>query len=161
LSPAANPAHENYLEALSIAGFDDMIAAVAKELNMEGAVVFQVTFISVSYAIKGWLHKDTSQTEGKAYNIIMPLLLCNETGPELDLEDADGAEDPEWLGRYRYQFDVGALMGDDVSLPHKHCTLYTFSQLFSFLGISRNVARRLSNHPTDAACGYSLYCRRQ
>lgn len=88
---------------------------------MDGLVAFHVTFIAVSYSIKGYMHRDVSGTQAKAFNVIIPLLLStDESGaPELDLLDdtASDSLDPELRGRYRYEYDVAVMMGDDVSIP--------------------------------------------
>jgi hypothetical protein len=69
----------------------------------------------VSQAIRGYVHIDVSQTEAKTYNVIIPLILANDTGPELDLQ-AFGVEgsDRDDIGRYRYVYDEAAMMGDDA-----------------------------------------------
>jgi SET domain len=123
-SPGAGPAHEHYLQALSVAGFDEVLKGIGEHLGMEGLVAFHVTFIGVSYSNRGYLHRDVDHTGGKVYNIIIPLLLANETGPELDLEiwKPDNfclkpdlpADEKCRIGRYRYEYDVASLMGDDA-----------------------------------------------
>ena len=119
LSPAANPAHVNYLQALSIAGFDDVLKAIGDYFDMDGLVAFHVTFIAVSYSIKGFVHLDVTQTQAKTFNVIIPLILSSDetSPPELDILDdtAEREDDPDLLGRYRYEYDVAAMMGDDVS----------------------------------------------
>lgn len=87
LSPAGFPAHENYLQALSAAGFDEMLKGIGEHLKMDGLVAFHVTFIAVSQAIRGYLHIDVTKTQAKTYNVIIPLELAEDTGPELDLWD--------------------------------------------------------------------------
>ena len=121
LSPGDNPSHENYLQALSVAGFDDMLAGIGEALGLETLVAFHVTFIAVSHSTKGYMHHDVTETGAKAFNVIIPLLLANETGPELDLMNSmdeeydyeDDDEDQYRVGRYRYEYDVASMMGDD------------------------------------------------
>jgi SET domain len=123
-SPGAGPAHEHYLQALSVAGFDEVLKGIGEHLGMDGLVAFHVTFIGVSYSNRGYLHRDVDHTGGKVFNIIIPLLLANETGPELDLEiwkpdnfclKPDLAANEKCrIGRYRYEYDVASLMGDDA-----------------------------------------------
>ena len=83
---------------------------------MEGLVAFHVTFIGVSFSTRGYLHHDVVETGGKVYNVIIPLILANETGPELDLEtwkpDLPEDEQDNIVGRYRYEYDVASMMGD-------------------------------------------------
>jgi len=116
-SPGAGPAHEHYLQALSVAGFDEIVQGIGAYLGMEGLVAFHVTFIGVSFSTRGYLHHDVVETNGRVYNVIIPLILANETGPELDLcgWKPDLPEDDEYnqrVGRYRYEYDVASMMGD-------------------------------------------------
>jgi hypothetical protein len=61
------------------------------------------------------LHFDVTRTGAKAFSIIVPIILVNDTGPELDLQ-ANGIEDANArVGRLRYQYDVAAMMGDDAN----------------------------------------------
>jgi hypothetical protein len=115
LSPNGMAAHDDYLQALQWAGFDDVLKSIGEALQMDGLVAFHVTFIGVSQAIRGYVHIDVSQTEAKTYNVIIPLILANDTGPELDLQ-AFGVEgsDRDDIGRYRYVYDEAAMMGDDA-----------------------------------------------
>jgi hypothetical protein len=117
LSPGGPEAQEDYLQALGAAGFDEMLEGVGKYLDMSGLVAFHVTFIAVSRATRGYLHHDVLQTSAKTYNVIIPLMLVNETGPELDLQtgasfDEDFAEVDHIVGRYRYEYEVASMLGD-------------------------------------------------
>jgi hypothetical protein len=117
-SPGAGPAHEHYLQALSVAGFDEVLDGIGKYLNMDGLVAFHVTFIGTSFSNRGFLHFDVKETGAKVYNVIIPLILANETGPELDLQswhpDIPEGEIEEPVGRYRYEYNVAGMMGDNA-----------------------------------------------
>jgi hypothetical protein len=116
LSPADRLAHEDYLQALQLAGFDDVLKSIGEYFDMDGLVAFQVTFIGISRSSQGLFHTDVRRTEAKAYNIIIPLILANQTGPELGLQ-ADLRLDNEGeyaKGRYRYEYNVASMMGDDA-----------------------------------------------
>jgi SET domain len=117
-SPGAGPAHEHYLQALSVAGFDEMLEGIGQYLGMDGLVAFHVTFIGVSFSNKGYLHHDVVKTGAKVYNVIVPLILANDTGPELDLQSwhPELSEDEQEykIGRYRYEYDVASMMGDNA-----------------------------------------------
>jgi hypothetical protein len=107
LSPGGAAAHEHYLQALSAAGFDDILDGIGRHLNMDGLVAFHVTFIAVTFSNRGYLHYDVQNTGGKVFNVIIPLMLANETGPELDLQESSkNSFDEETLrvGRYRYRY---------------------------------------------------------
>ena len=115
-SPGGGPAHEHYLQALSVAGFDEILDGIGKYLGMDGLVAFHVTFIGVSFSNKGYLHHDVVESGAKVYNCIIPLILANDTGPELDLQewrpDLPDDEQDYKVGRYRYEYDVASMMGD-------------------------------------------------
>ena len=115
-SPGGSPAHEHYLQALSVAGFDEVLESIGDYLGMDGLVVFHVTFIAVSFSHKGLMHHDLTNTGAKAYNVIIPLILANETGPELDLQDKELT-----TGRYRYEYNVASMMGDDADHGTSAC----------------------------------------
>lgn len=51
------------------------------------------------------------QTQGKVFNIIIPLLSAKETGPELDIQDYETGD----VGRYRYEPNVAIMQGDDAT----------------------------------------------
>lgn len=50
------------------------------------------------------------QTQGKIFNIIIPLIFANETEPELDIQD----DDTEEVGGYGYEPNVAIMQGDDA-----------------------------------------------
>ncbi|GKY95843.1 hypothetical protein MPSEU_000544900 [Mayamaea pseudoterrestris] len=119
LSPGDNAAHNHYLEALSVAGFDSVLQSIGERFQMEGLVAFHLTFMAVSQSTRGYLHYDVTRTQAKAFNVIIPLILANETGPELDLQNYDEDEEDESkqddrIGRYRYEYHVASMMGDDA-----------------------------------------------
>ena len=133
-SPGAGPAHEHYLQALSVAGFDEILDGIGQYLGMDGLVAFHVTFIGVSFSTRGYLHHDVVETSGKVYNVIIPLMLANETGPELDLcgwkPDAPGDDEYNSLvGRYRYEYDVASMMGDGAVHATSACDYRNTKQM--------------------------------
>jgi hypothetical protein len=114
ISPMDGPSHDDYLRALSAAGFDDVLKHIGEHFGLEGLACYHITFIAVSYCTQGYLHYDISDTGAKVFNVIVPLILANETGPELDVQaDRETNYDPE-VGRLRYQYDVASMMGDDA-----------------------------------------------
>jgi hypothetical protein len=110
LSPADNRAHEHYLQALSLAGFDSMLKGIGEHLGLESLVVFQVTFIAVSQSTRGFVHTDVSDTGARTFNVIVPLIKATNGPPELDIQEN---MDDGKIGRYAYEKDVAALMGDE------------------------------------------------
>jgi hypothetical protein len=116
ISPGDEKAQQSYIEALSAAGFDDILAKIGENLGMDGLVAFHVTFIGVSHSTKGFVHTDAQKTGAKTFNVIIPLILANDTGPELDVLDAEKLDDKgrPLVGRYRYEHDVASMLGDDA-----------------------------------------------
>ena len=96
-----------------MAGFDEILDSIGKYFGFTGLACYSLTFIAVSKCQKGFLHHDTSKTgEGfdtsRAFNIIIPLLLSNETEPELEVaSDVDGM-----VGRLRYQYDFAVMVSE-------------------------------------------------
>jgi hypothetical protein len=114
ISPSDANAHEDYLRALSASGFDEVLQQIGKHFGFKGLAAYHVTFIAVSQCSEGYIHYDATHTGAKVFNVIFPLLLANETGPELDLQDNDKDENGELIGRLRYKYDVASMMGDDA-----------------------------------------------
>jgi hypothetical protein len=118
ISPADEVSQEHYLQALSAAGFDDILSKIGNYFGFKGLACFHLTFIAVSYCTKGFIHRDMTGTgkaanESRAFNVIIPLILSNETGPELDLGSYGYDEGKGEIGRFKYQYDVANM----VSIP--------------------------------------------
>jgi hypothetical protein len=115
-SPGDDKAHDHYLQALSVAGFDNILKSIGEYLGMNGLVVYHVTFIATSWSTKGYLHYDNTNTGTKTYNVIVPLILADDQTPELDLQDwhpdLDEFHQDFKVGRYHYEYDVAGMMGD-------------------------------------------------
>jgi hypothetical protein len=112
ISPSDAASQNDYLQALSSAGFDDMLSKIGDYFGFNGIACYHLTFIAVTRCSKGYLHHDLSETakaetESRAFNMIIPLLLTNETGPELELASYEDSND---VGRYRYEYDVATLV---------------------------------------------------
>jgi hypothetical protein len=110
ISPGGEDAQESYLEALGENGFDEVLEAIGNHLGFDGLVCYHLTFIGVSYSQKSYIHHDFTQVGAKAYNVIIPLLLANETPPELDIR----TDDESMVVGYRYRYGEASLIGDDA-----------------------------------------------
>eukprot|EP00538_Stauroneis_constricta_P004193 CAMPEP_0119571430 /NCGR_PEP_ID=MMETSP1352-20130426/44116_1 /TAXON_ID=265584 /ORGANISM="Stauroneis constricta, Strain CCMP1120" /LENGTH=829 /DNA_ID=CAMNT_0007621109 /DNA_START=132 /DNA_END=2621 /DNA_ORIENTATION=+ len=110
ISPSDQESQEDYLTALSASGFDETLDAIGKFFDMDGLAAYHVTFIGVSHSVRGFLHYDVTKTGVKVFNVIIPLILANATGPELDIRSSDAQD----VGRLRYQYDIASMMGDDA-----------------------------------------------
>lgn len=67
------------------------------------------------------MHVDMDETGSKAWNVLVPLLLANVTGPELGILQTDPETDEKRLGLYRYQKDVAMLIGDGAEHVTAKC----------------------------------------
>lgn len=90
-----------------------------------------MTFIAVSNSIKGYMHYDVTETGAKTFNVIVPLILANETGPELDIQSYwPDEDDGEYkTGRYRYEYDVAPMNGDDAMHASSACDYRTTKEM--------------------------------
>jgi len=110
ISPADERTHEEYLKVLFDGGFGSILENIGKAIQLDGLVAYHLTFLAVSNSVVGYTHHDTTATDGRVYNVIIPLLLEEDVAPELILLD----DETEERGGYKYQVGMAALMGDDV-----------------------------------------------
>jgi hypothetical protein len=111
ISPYNAETNLDFLQELGMAGFDEVLEQIGEHLDMDGLAVYHLSFIAVSHCSEGFIHKDISGTGGKVFNVIIPLILAKDTGPEFDVaeNDMNGL-----VGRLRYQYDVATMMGDNA-----------------------------------------------
>jgi hypothetical protein len=110
ISPGDEGAQTKYLEALGSGGFDKFLKSLGNSLGMDGLVCYHLTFIGVTYSRRSFVHYDFKKTDGKAFNVIIPLILVNETEPELDVRSSDG----NILAGYRYRYGEASVLGDNA-----------------------------------------------
>lgn len=111
ISPNNAATHLDFLQELGIAGFDEVLKRIGEHFDMDGLAVYHLSFIAVSHCSDGFIHKDIAGSGGKVFNIIIPLILAEDTGPELDVSEGDKNG---LIGRMRYQYDVATMMGDNA-----------------------------------------------
>jgi hypothetical protein len=110
ISPGDEGAQTKYLEALGAGGFDKFLKSLGNYLGMDGLVCYHLTFIGVTYSRRSFVHYDFKKTDAKAFNVIIPLILVNDTNPELDVRSTDG----NILAGYQYQHGEGSVIGDNA-----------------------------------------------
>ena len=110
ISPAEDAAQQRYLRALGDGGFDQVLDAIGQHFNMDGLIAYHLTFIGVSQSQDGYIHTDHSNTGAKAYNLIIPLELVDDAGPELNVVDSED----EVIYGYEYEYDTGVMIGDEA-----------------------------------------------
>jgi hypothetical protein len=74
LSPSDAKSVEHYLQALSRAGFDDVLKAIGEHFHYTGLVAYHMSVIAVSHCTPGSLHVDVTGTGDKSINVIIPLV---------------------------------------------------------------------------------------
>lgn len=109
-SPADETAHDDYLRVLSAGGFDEVLQKIGDYFDLEGLSAYHLSFIGVSHCEKGFIHADVFESGRKAFNMIIPLILEEETGPELEILSDDETD----LRHYKYEYNVASMVGDDA-----------------------------------------------
>jgi hypothetical protein len=111
--PAHEASHVHFLKALSAAGFDQVLDAVGKHFNWEGAVVTHISLLAISSGDHAESHADFYETGGKAFNMLTPLILVDGSEAELLIDGQDIVR-----AQLKYQRNEGVLVGDH----NYHCT---------------------------------------
>ena len=109
ISPGDAESHNDFLKQLSLGGFDDVLKSIGEYYKLDGLVAYHLSFLAVSHCVRGYVHRDFSGTGGKAFNIIIPLMVATVTSPELEIED-----DHDQTGGYRNVYDETSIIGDEA-----------------------------------------------
>lgn len=109
ISPDDAEANRQFMQALSDAGFDHVLNAVARQDGLDSITVYYPSFIAVSHCTGAHMHDDSSDLGH--YNVIFPVLQANDPGPELVLGDLD----KEIYASYKYERDHAVILGKDGS----------------------------------------------
>ena len=100
--------HERYLSVLRQGGFDVVLDALGKHLGLNGLDVYSVGFIAETQCEEAFMHTDFERTEGKAFNILIPLDWVETDYPDLLVKQK---EDRQTIGVH-YEPNVGFAVGD-------------------------------------------------
>lgn len=122
-SPADETAHDDYLRVLSAGGFDQVLEKVGTYFNLEGLSAYHLSFIGVSHCEKGFIHADVNDSGRKAFNMIIPLILQEEEGPELEIL----SDDETITQYYKYEYNVASMVGDNALHATASCDYQTQS----------------------------------
>jgi hypothetical protein len=118
ISPFDESTHIEFLKALSKGGFDKVLDFIGNKFGFDGLVAYHLSFIGVSHCTKGYMHNDITGVEGKGFNLIIPLMLATDSGPELELEQWDNQA---IIGRYKYRLNEANMVGDSVAHATAAC----------------------------------------
>lgn len=111
--PATHHAHNDFLKALGRVGFDRVLDAIGTYFGWDGITCVHVSLLGLSQSdtTKNRMHQDYDDTGGKAFNLLIPLIMPKEsTDPELVIEDPDDSV----LGNYKYRYNEGVMVGDEA-----------------------------------------------
>lgn len=108
ISPDDHEANNQFMQALSDAGFDQVLEAIGKKDGLDSITVYYPSFIAVSHCTGSNMHSDS--TEDGHFNVIFPVLQVeNSSGPELIMgDDKTGLYVP-----YKYERDHAVVLGKD------------------------------------------------
>lgn len=118
IGPADEKTHEEYIKVLAKGNLDVVLDGIGKYLGLDSLVAYHLTFLAVSHSEKGYIHRDSSDTGGSVYNIIIPLILDDEALPELEMSDW---WDESKKGSLKYQIGTASMMGDDAMHGTQAC----------------------------------------
>lgn len=118
ISPFNESTHIEFLNVLSKGGFDKVLDCIGKKFGFDGLVAYHLSFIGVSHCVKGYVHNDLMDVAGKGFNLIIPLILAKDSGPELELEQRDNRD---IIGRYKYVLNEANMVGDSVAHATSAC----------------------------------------
>lgn len=110
ISPGDAIAWENVLTSLGAGGFDGVLSSFGRYFGFDGLAIYHLTFAMVSHCKRGYGLGDKASHRGRLFKVVIPLVLARDSDAELEILDVDG----HLLGKYRYEMDVGALVGDSA-----------------------------------------------
>ena len=110
IDAADEAAYEEGLAILAKGGFDTVLNAVGNYFDLDSLMIHTFRFMAVSQCSEGHIHEDTSESGGKYFNVLIPLINADDADDELLAVDD---EDEELIGTLKYEYDVGFLLGDD------------------------------------------------
>lgn len=110
LSPADETAHDDYLTILSAGGFDKVLKSIGEYFKLNGLSAYHLSFIGVSQCERGFIHTDVNNSGLAAFNLIIPLILVEGEGPELEIL----SDDETTTRYYQYEYNVASMIGDDA-----------------------------------------------
>jgi len=110
VSPADESAHDDLLRVLSQGGFDQVLEKLGAYFDLEGLSAYHLSFIGVSHCEKGFIHTDVNDSGRKAFNMIIPLILEDGAGPELEVV----SDDETVTRKYKYEYNVASMLGDEA-----------------------------------------------
>ena len=150
ISPGDENTHEAFLQQMFSGGFYGMLESIGEYFQLRGLVAYHLAFMGVSHCVRGYVHHDFAGTNGKAFNIIIPLITVDGTGPELEIEDVD-----DQFGGYRYVYDEASIVGDAARhatgrVDYRHQGKYRLAVSIYIADVDEYNARQIMREFTQA-----------
>ena len=82
-------ARRSLLGAMGEAGFDVALESIGKHLGLNHITCFQASYMGASRCENSVTHSDIFNTDGKSFNVIFPVILVENSPPELDIISSD------------------------------------------------------------------------
>ena len=115
ISPANYATHSDFLKHLAAGGIGELLLVIGTIVpNVWTLICCQLSFIVVSTCKDSLFHTDFSNTGGRTWNIMIPLVLVKRSPAELILKhSSNGTVIP-----VKYEVGAGVILGNgDI-----HCT---------------------------------------
>ena len=113
ITPDDEASNMDMLSALGAAGFDRVLQGMGEHFKLDGLVCYYASFIAVQHCTGSYPHSDASESDGKSFNLIFPIMQVNESSPELVLRQDDFGP---LIVPYRYESGAAIVLGDDGEL---------------------------------------------
>jgi hypothetical protein len=108
--PTDEAAHTDFLKAMAeYTDFNSVLAAIGKHFGWDGAVVTHISLLALSSGDHAESHADFYDTGGKAFNMLIPMILVDGSEPELLVDGAD-----QIRGQLKYQEHESVMVGDNA-----------------------------------------------
>lgn len=89
LNPMDEEAQDQFLRILGDGGFDVVLEAIGRHFGLDGLTCYSVGFFVVNHCENGWMHDDFKKVKGRAFNLLLPVQLDEESIAELKVESVD------------------------------------------------------------------------
>ena len=123
LSAGDELTHEYSIRMLWKGGFYSILQAIGDYFQLESLAIQGVGFLAVTYANQGGIHYDFKDVQGKAFNVLIPLVLPqNNTDPEFKIMDKN-----EVYAAIKFHSSEAVLVGDTTWHGTRDCD-FTLTQ---------------------------------
>jgi hypothetical protein len=109
LSPNDEEAHEQYLKVLQQGGFDMVLESIGRQFSLDGLACYSLSFVVLDQCKQGYMYYDFKQIDGRAFNLILPVMLSNNSISQHYVQNRDN---PNVVAKVDYEYDVAIGLGD-------------------------------------------------